>query len=464
METNIINHDGRRFLDVDLVQFIQKDQPFYIGKIKAKDFLEIYTVRPAQYDLMKHTALAESFPDDKEYYDFLISEDRENIKHKDFQRDADGGRVNQIARFLNEEEYAFFPNTIIANCELINDSKEFVITENSHLIDFLNVEDKPEYISFLRKEDEQYKLTIPIKENSILIIDGQHRLKGLAECEIDVQETYDLLIAFIISFDRSVIAQQFYTINYEQKPVNKSLLYQLTGEFSRDVNELSFMHNVVKLLNELAESPFHGRVKMLGVTPKDLDPDAKQKLSISQAFLVDSMIRYVSIKAMNTTYPPIFLKYYQKPEEHITIVRSIARFFNAVRELKPDWSTPENSLLSKGMGVGALLKVYNLLFPIIFCEEMMLSWDAITKLEIADYKRILSGIENVDFSSEGEFGKTGSAGSVNKIKETIIKKLTYLNDPDSYQAFENSYKINYLPRFNAALENLKKAGQLKLTF
>lgn len=461
MKTKLIDHDGKKFLDVDLVQFIQKTQPFYVGKIKAKDFLKIYTVRPAQYDLIKHTALADSFPDDKEYYDYLISEDKENIRHKDFQRDADGGRVNRIARFLNDEEYALFPNTIIANCELINDSKEFLITENSNLSDFLNINNKPEYISFLRKDSDQYKLTIPFEENSILIIDGQHRLKGLEECETEIQEDYDLLIAFVIGFDRSVIAQQFYTINYEQKPVNKSLLYQLTGEFSRDVNELSFMHNIVKLLNELPDSPLYSRVKMLGITPKNIDLNAKQKMSISQAFLVDSMIRFISAKAMNTTYPPIFLKYYQNTEEHIIIVRSIARFFNAVKELRYDWETPESSVLSKGMGVGALLKVFNLLFPIIFCKDLNLSWDSVKKLEVHDYKRILSGIEGVDFSSEGEFGKTGSAGSINKIKETIIKNLTYIGQP-SYQDFEDSYKVNYLPRFNTALENLKKTGQLKL--
>jgi DGQHR domain-containing protein len=454
METKTIELNNKLYLQIELVQFVQKDQPFYLGKVKTSEFLEVYTVRPAKYDLEKHTALANSFPDDSDYYNHLINEDKNNLKGKDFQRDANDDRVNKISLFLNQNEYAFFPNTIIANCELINDLEDYDITENSSLTDFADITEKPDYLSFLKKENDKYSLIVPKQKNSILVIDGQHRLLGLENANEYVRANYDLLIAFIIGFDRSIIAKQFYTINYEQKPVNKSLLYQLTGEFTRDVSELSFMHNVVKLLNELEESPFYGRVKMLGITPKGIDSTNKRLLSISQAFLVDAMIRFISIKAKGTLYPPIFIKYYNNTESHIIIVRSIARFFNAVKSLKSDWNTPGSSILSKGMGVGALLKVYNLLFPLIFFKELNGSWDAITKLTVESYIEILDGLEKVDFSSEGEFGKTGSAGSINKIKETVIKNLFYLNTPSSYEKFENEYKNEYLPAFNAALNKV----------
>lgn len=463
MNTHILNYLGKQYLCVDLVQFVQKGQPFYLAKIKSHDFLKIYTVRPAQYDLLKHSSLAQSFPEDKDYYGYLISEDKENLKSKDFQRDPNFGRVNDIVKYLNTEEYAFFPNTIIANCDLINDNDEFGITEDSSVNDFLELQQKVDHLGFLYKKENKYSLILPFEENAVLVIDGQHRLKGLENSVVEVQQNYDLLIAFIIGYDRSIIAKQFYTINYEQKPVNKSLLYQLTGEFSRDVNEFSFMHNAVKLLNELEESPLYGRVKMLGTTPKNVSQDAKRKLSISQAFLVDSMMRFISNKAINTVYPPIFLKYYQNSDEHIIIIRSLARFFNAVRELKADWDTPETSTLSKGMGVGALLKVYNMLFPVIFCSELNMSWDKVKDLTISDYKRILSGLERVNFSSDGEFGRAGSAGSINRIKEAVIKNLDYLGRPESYQVFEELYKRDYAHKFNANLINSVSGGQMKLT-
>lgn len=317
MKTSIITNSGKQYLKIELEIINQKDQCFYIAKIKASDFLKVYTVRPAQYDLEKHTSLANSFPDEKDYWQHLLTEDKINLQEKDFQREPNDDRINKIVKFLKDEEYAFFPNTIIANCELINDWKEFSITEDSSESDFFNCLEKPNFISFLKKENDSSLLYIPYQQNSILVIDGQHRLIGIKESEKVIQDNYDLVVAFIIGFDRSVIAKQFYTINYEQKPVNKSLLYQLTGEFTREINELSFMHNVAKLLNELTESPFYGRIKMLGKTPRNYDTEMKKKLSISQAFIIDSMIRFISEKAKDTMYPPIFLRYYKNPDEHI---------------------------------------------------------------------------------------------------------------------------------------------------
>ena len=70
MKTEIISHGEYQYMSVDLVQFFQKSNPFYIAKIKAIDFLRVYTVRPAQYDLLKHTSLANAFPDDQNYYSY----------------------------------------------------------------------------------------------------------------------------------------------------------------------------------------------------------------------------------------------------------------------------------------------------------------------------------------------------------------------------------------------------------
>jgi len=455
MKTEIVrSNNGQDYLKVDLVQINQKDRSFYLTKIKASDFLKIYTVRPAQYDLEKHTSLASSFPDEKDYFNHLLNEDKANLKHKDFQRDPSDDRISKIVKFLRDEEYAFFPNTIIANCELINDWKEYALNEESSEGDFLGLDQRPEFISFLKKTEHNYTLYIPYKANSVLVIDGQHRLIGIKESPEEIQNNFDLVISFIVGYDRSVIAKQFYTINYEQKPVNKSLLYQLTGEFTREINELSFMHNVVKLLNELQESPFYGRVKMLGKTPRNYSAEQRRKLSISQAFLIDSMIRYISVKAQGTLYPPIFLKYYRNADDHIHIIRIIARYFNAVRTLKPDWETPENSVLSKGMGVTALLKVLNFLFPKILIDELNGQWAEVDRIQMNDYVRYLEGLENVDFSTGGPYGKTGSAGNVNKIKNDILTKLTYLNNPMDIQEFERDFKTSYLTPFNAKLDEI----------
>ncbi|MFD2524164.1 DGQHR domain-containing protein [Emticicia soli] len=456
MNTQKIVSGQNTYLSIDLVQINQKEKSFYIGKIKASDFLEIFTVRPAQYDLEKHTALLNSFPEESDYYEHLITEDKTKIKEKDFQREANTERISSISKFLNEEEYAFFPNTIIANCELINNWEDYNLNENSSSEDYFSITDKPNYLSFLKKntDNDMYSLYIPFIKNSVLIIDGQHRLEGLKKTVDSIQNNYDLIISFLIGFDRSIIAKQFYTINYEQKPVNKSLLYQLTGEFARDMNELSFMHNVAKLLNEIPESPFHGRIKMLGVTPRNYPEDKKRLLSISQAFFIDSTIRFISSKAKNTLYPPIFLKFYKDVNEHIIIVRTLARFFNAVQTIKTDWAQPESSVISKGLGVTALLKVFSFLFQIILKDKLEGDWNRVKDLKTDTFIEVLRGLENVDFSSDGPYGKTGGEASITKIKNGIISNLSFLGSPSNVQNFENDFRENYLLWFNEKIQNV----------
>jgi DGQHR domain-containing protein len=456
MNVQAIKNNGNEYFRFELEEFKQRSNSFYLAKVKAYDFLKIFTVRPAEYDLHKHAALANSFPDESSYYEHLVTEDRKRIDKKDFQREPDPSRISRIQKFITDEEYPFFPNTIISNCELINDFENFGLDENSTEEEFFQAKDKPKTICFFRKDNDKFYLYVPNQPNTILVIDGQHRLEGLHKVSEEIQRNYDLIIAFIVGFDRSVIAKQFYTINYEQKSVNKSLLYQLTGEFSHDLDELTFLHNTVKLLNELSDSPFYGRVKMLGKTPKNFSQEEKERLSISQAFLIDSSIRLISASAIGTFMPPIFLRYYKSKEEHVHIIRALARFFNAVEKIKPDWNKPKESIISKGMGVTALIRVLNILFPIIFVNEMQQKWENIDLLKVDDYKRFLAGLEKVDFSTNGPYGKTGSGGSISKIKDDILSKLSYITVQNSVDVFIRDVHSVYLQKFNEALSKETK--------
>jgi len=443
MKAEIVNLERDQYLKIELIPFKQKNNLFYVSKIRAKEFLEIFTVQPARYDYIKNSQLANSFPDERDYYNHLINIDQKNINHKDFQREANYERVREIRDFLEREEFAFFPNTIIANCELINNREEFSINQTNAIEEFSAITNKPQYLSFLQEIDQKYLLYVPYRSDSVLVIDGQHRLEGLKLTSEEVINNYDLLVCFIIGYDRSVIAQQFYTINYEQRPVNKSLLIQLTGEFSKGRGEISHLHTVVKILNELENSPFFQRVKMLGITPKDLPANERKMLTVSQAFLVDNLLRLISVSAKQTMYPPIFLKFYQNEDERIEIVKIIARFFTAVRNLKPEWDTPEVSIISKGMGIGALIKTLNLLLPVIL-KEHEYSWTELKNLKVIDYENYLKGIEEVDFSNDGPYGKIGSGGTLNKLKEEIITKNKYLGPFITYSDFENQYRTDLL--------------------
>jgi len=418
----------------------QNGATFYIGKLSAQLLLEIYTVRPTKYDLHKHTEFAKTFDDDKAYYDSLIEVDKNSIEKKDFQRTYDPNRINKIANFLNEEKYPFFPNTIISN-------DYFHI---STLQDFYNCKEKPNHLAFL--DEENNILSIPKTSDSLLVIDGQHRLKGLENANDNVKDNYEVVLAFILGVGRSIVAKQFYTINYEQKSVNKSLLYHLTGEFSTEIDEISFLHNVVRALNELEKSPFHRRVKMLGSNPKDATQEEKQLLSISQAFLIDALMKTISKNALGSLYIPIFLAHFKKKEYQVEVVRFLIKYFDVVKFINKGWDEPTNSLVSKGMGVGALLKVLQLIFPIIFLKEINTYELSLIKNDIIT--KYLKGFENVDLTKEGPYGGVGSGGSINKIKSYIIENLEYLKDLLNYKTYDEFIKEseNYRSEFNKWLK------------
>ena len=439
-----------KYIEVKLFEVYQKDKIFYVGKICAKDLLDIYTVRPAKYDVKKNTELANLYSTEDEYYNELVSSNRDTISDKNFQRKYSKKRVDEVTNFLNEEEYAFFPNTIIANCELINDIESLQIDENSEIYDLYNLNSIPKHLSFFKKNENDYSLFIPRKPGSLLIIDGQHRLEGLKKADQAIKNDYELLIAFIIGYDRSVIAKQFYTINYQQKPVNRSLLYHLMGEFSTDLDELTFMHKVVKALNELENSPFYKRVKMLGVSSKELSVEDRRLQSISLAFLIDALSRSITKKVSSGIYQPIFRYYYYNERYQVEIIKFLINFFNAVSEKCSDWKDPSNSLLSKGMGVGAIIRLIYLIFPKIFIDEWDYKPEKIKDIKKDDIINYINGIENVDFSKDGPFGKTGSSGSVNKIKEKLVEEIHYL-DCDSYDEFQIEFKKN-----NGVLDKYKK--------
>jgi DGQHR domain-containing protein len=454
MKRTIFNVHGLPYLKVDILPINQKEKTFFFGKIKARDFLRLFTVEPAEYDIEKQIGFAAEFSDDADYYNFLTTEDKNIIQKKDFQRTEDFGRVSKIKKFLKDEEYALFPNTLIVTCELINDN--FDIPASTSIEDLSEeLLTKNSNLSFLELKDERYFLNIPYHKSSLLIIDGQHRTRGIEEAHKELNnlfDDYDLLISFIIGYDKSTLAKLFYTINYNQKSVNKSLLYHLSGEFSRDLDNITFMHELVKILNEMERSPFHMKIKMLGSVPPYLPDAIKKNMTVSQAFLIDYLVPTISESATRSFYLPIFLYYFKKKDYQIEIVRFIIAYFNSIKAIfgEKDWNNPERSIVSKTISIGAFIKVMHLFFIKIFIDECTNDPLAIIKITEHTIVQKLSGIEKTDFSEESEFAKVASGGSLNKLKYKLLENITYFNFVDQ-KSFEDSFRLNYHKKFLAWL-------------
>ncbi len=418
MKCERVNHKGEDFVKLELVEILQKNYPIYIGRMPAKVLLDLYTVEPAKYDQVTESDFAESFESDEELFEFRKNNRQEVIETSPFQRKESKSRIREISNWLDSEEYAFFPNTIIATCDLISD----YITMPSPIsfIDAINkkiISPKNMRRSYFDNSEEKPVIYIPYHQGAVLVIDGQHRLKGLESASSTVLEQYDLIIAFIIGYNRAVIAKQFYTVNYTQKSVNKSLLYQLTGEFSYELDEITFLHEIVCLLNELKNSPFYDRVKMLGTIPSGADRVSTTLMTVSQAFLIDYMLPFIVKRRMRqNSQLPIFLYSYQNEYEQIEIPRFLIRYFSAIRELVGEqWNQPEGYMVSKTVAVGALIRIMQHVF--MYANYKMLESDPL-RLEAISKEmmiEILDGIQNVDTSTEGQFGRTSSEGTVKKL-------------------------------------------------
>jgi len=458
MKSELVDIGKNKFLKIEVVPINQKNKNFYLAKMPARFLLDTYTVEPAEYHVDKEATRAAAFTEYAEYFEYRLKEERELIVSKKYERIEKKERVEEIADFLNKDEHALFPNTIIVTCELINASLDY---ESGRETDVLQVlRETPTTLSFLEEPEEpreQTFLYVPYKKKSILIIDGQHRLRGLEEADPSVTDNYEVLVSFILGFSWSVVAKLFYTINYTQKAVNKSLLYHLTGEFSPELDEITFMHETVRALNEVGQSPFFKRVKMLGTVDYNLPVEDRKKMTISQAFLIDYLQSTISKSAMTRIYPPIFLYYYQKRGKwRVEIVRFLMKYFEAIRESRrEDWDNPEGSIICNTLGVGAFIRILHFLFVKMFVEEFNKNPSMIADVTVPDLVSKLHGIDKVDFSKTGKYGGVASGGSLNKLRDEIVEKIAYFGKP-TFQDFIDEYRQVYLSEYRQWLKaNLK---------
>src|SRR5574344_898277 len=140
-------------------------------------------------------------------------------------------------------------------------------------------------------------------------VDGQHRLYSMQELykrssamkplstKISNEEIrtyisdYKFNTTILLNFDMWEQAQVFANVNFNQKPVTKSLYYDIYGIYyyendeKRNVwNELYLCHILVDKLNRDKKSPLYNHIKMLGIGNG----------YISQAFMGDSSGRHLT--------------------------------------------------------------------------------------------------------------------------------------------------------------------------
>lgn len=124
-------------------------------------------------------------------------------------------------------------------------------------------------------------LKFNVLPRSAQIIDGQHRLAGIKEAIQDSSDVADIELPVSIyeNLDTRSCADIFLSINTEQKPVPRSLVFDLYGIASEPVIDPAALRarDIATFLNEDSESPYVDNIKFPGA------PTRKGGIALSTA-------------------------------------------------------------------------------------------------------------------------------------------------------------------------------------
>ena len=210
-----------------------------------------------------------------------------------------------------------------------------------------------------------YELVFDDKKHFAEILDGQHRVEGI---KLAGGFETDLMIVVMFDLTEEEKAYIFSTINSNQTKVDKSLIYDLF-ELSAERSPYKTCHEIARIMNSDRQSPFYGRLKMLG-------KKGQSNMVLSQGTFVSYLCRLISNRPQedmirikrgeeleeNSRY--VLRQYFIKERDDV-ILKIMMNYFGAVAAVFPEeWEQSDRYILAKTTGYGALIKV----FPALFAE------------------------------------------------------------------------------------------------
>lgn len=373
-----------------------------------------------------------------------------------FQRLTNEERVKNIYKYLLEEinkrntkksELGTFPTSVIISLE-INEQFDDIDEYKNQV---LKLEENDNIGAFYKfTEDSKFiNLEILNRKNS-LIVDGQHRLAGMLKLYNDAKnksikigrnnlkdkypnleystivrelDDFQLNCTLLVGFDKWEQGKVFVDVNFNQKPVNKSLYYDIFGSFPEpDKNDIFLAHMLAMHLNNNSNSVIKGFIKMLG----------KGSGFFSQAFFVEAILEH--FKA-NGIWADISLDYLNNGKKFEILPLFLKAYFRSIKQnFKEYWPKDEYSkgerykdVLVKTTGMGALLKLINPIYKYLIRNNIQI--DNLNEDQLFnEFNLIFEKIKNQGekyFSSNSDFSGAGSLGLQNKLYLTLGKDLSF---------------------------------------
>lgn len=291
---------------------------------------------------------------------------------------------------------------------------------------------------------------VTLKSN-VFIVDGQHRMLAikrvyqklldgqieLADDErqyvINYIEHYKFNCTILVNYDLWEQGQVFINVNFKQKPVNKSLYYEIFGSEYRESrsdwkrNQAYLAHCLARSLNENPDSPYFSKVKMLGTG----------KGYISQAFIVESLLlhfRKGGIWEYNTqeNVQDVDVAYYST---------ELVSYFYAIRKIFKDyWPSvgfPEVTRICKSTAFGAFVRLMNEVRKYTGSSLVRALKESSLHGELCDYyitqveqlfQPLLAHSENL-FGTSSQFASGSGKGTEAK----LYKMMSYIINQSSYK-------------------------------
>lgn len=337
---------------------------------------------------------------------------------EEFQRRLSPTKLAEIRDFLEAEMRArkegsdalgLFPGSLII---AFDKDEEY---DHSKIDDkFLEKMYSPKLTSvFLSNDDHLY---VPRNPRIALIVDGQHRLYGLKQLrdsltdknDIDMVDGFEFAATFLIGFDIYQLGRIFATVNFKQKPVNRSLYYDIFGSLpDTERNSIRLAHDLALHLNNSDKSPIQGMIKLLG----------RGYGLFSQAFFVEKLLIHFKDEGV---WASAYADYLEGGKQYLQLPTFMRTYLSCWQEAFPvAWPTPISGqpkpeysphrydyILCKTTGFGAVLLLIKDIYPQV--AEM---GEAEAKNKILRILHRLSDKEAQKlFSKTESFGGTGGEG------------------------------------------------------
>ena len=258
------------------------------------------------------------------------------------------------------------------------------------------------------------EIELPILYGAAQLIDGQHRLEGIkaAMAENPDLANKTIIVSLAINLETKDAAKIFLNINSEQKPVPKSLIYDLYGVTDEDRNyAINRAEDIARILNEDINSPFYNVIKYPGA------PRGKGKLDLST--VVNALKSYVEHDG-------------KLEEKNITSLNLqatvIQNYFNALKyhaDKTSKWSTISSNIFYKAAGfIGAIEFFMENVLPKCVAQRSFKQEVIVKMFDFSDIELITpKNIETTD-------GRTARKRVIDNLKEAFNSETPGESDYD----------------------------------